>query len=376
MAKATKKSLTPMVAHDADREEKRKALQTALKQIEKDYGEGSVMRLGDNQHMTVQAVHTGSLSLDMALGIGGVPRGRIVEIYGPESSGKTTVALHIVAEVQKAGGEAAFIDAEHALDPVYAKALGVDTDNLLVSQPDCGEDALSICESLVRSGAVDVVVVDSVAALVPRQEIEGDMGAATVGMQARLMSQAMRKLSAVISKSQAVVIFINQLREKVGVMYGNPETTPGGRALKFYASVRIDVRRTEQLKKGNEVYGNHVRCKIVKNKVAPPFKVAEFDILYGKGISRVSEILDFAIELDIIKKSGSWFSYEGQRLGQGKDSVLRFAEDNPGFLDELEAKVRAASAETDLLAATDFELDEDDEDEDYDIRSMDEDDES
>lgn len=373
MAKASKKSLAPMVSHDADREEKRKALQTAMKQIEKDFGEGSIMKLGDNQRMTVQAVHTGSLSLDMALGIGGVPRGRIVEIYGPESSGKTTVALHIVAEVQKAGGEAAFIDAEHALDPVYAKALGVDTDNLLVSQPDCGEDALSICESLVRSGAVDVVVVDSVAALVPRQEIEGDMGAATVGMQARLMSQAMRKLSAVISKSQAVVIFINQLREKVGVMYGNPETTPGGRALKFYASVRIDVRRTEQLKKGTEVYGNHVRCKIVKNKVAPPFKVAEFDILYGKGISRASEILDFAIELDIIKKSGSWFSYDGQRLGQGKDTIRQLVEDNPEFMDELEAKVRAAGEESDLLAAKEFELDDEDDDEleeEYDIRTL------
>lgn len=376
MAKAAKKSLSPMVAHDADREEKRKALQTAMKQIEKDFGEGSIMKLGENQHMTVQAVHTGSLSLDMALGIGGVPRGRIIEIYGPESSGKTTVALHIVAEVQKAGGEAAFIDAEHALDPVYAKALGVDTDNLLVSQPDCGEDALSICESLVRSGAVDVVVVDSVAALVPRQEIEGDMGAATVGMQARLMSQAMRKLSAVISKSQAVVIFINQLREKVGVMYGNPETTPGGRALKFYASVRIDVRRTEQLKKGTEVYGNHVRCKIVKNKVAPPFKVAEFDILYGKGISRASEILDFAIELDIIKKSGSWFSYDGQRLGQGKDTIRQMVEDNPEFMDELEAKVRAASEESDLLAAKEFELDDDEaDDEEYDIRTLGDDDE-
>ena len=317
------------------------------------------MKLGENQHMAVQAVHTGSLSLDAALGIGGVPRGRIIEIFGPESSGKTTVALHIVAEVQKAGGDAAFIDAEHALDPVYAKALGVDTDNLLVSQPDCGEDALSICESLVRSGAIDVVVVDSVAALVPRQEIEGNMGAATVGMQARLMSQAMRKLSAVISKSQTVVIFINQLREKVGVLYGNPETTPGGRALKFYSSVRIDVRRTEQLKRGGEVYGNHVRCKIVKNKVAPPFRVAEFDILYGQGISRMSEILDFAVKYDIVKKSGSWFSYNGERLGQGKEAVQKLIEENPSMLTELEEKVRAAMQENDGQDVQTFELDED-----------------
>ena len=372
MAKQAKKSLAPMVSFEADREEKRKALKTAMKQIEKDFGEGAIMKLGENSHMAVQAVHTGSLSLDMALGIGGVPRGRIVEIYGPESSGKTTVALHIVAEVQKAGGEAAFIDAEHALDPVYAKALGVDTENLLVSQPDCGEDALSICESLVRSGAVDVVVVDSVAALVPRQEIEGDMGAATVGMQARLMSQAMRKLSAVISKSQAVVIFINQLREKVGVMYGNPETTPGGRALKFYASVRIDVRRTEQLKRGTEIYGNHVRCKIVKNKVAPPFKVAEFDILYGQGISRASEVLDFAISLDIIKKSGSWFSYNGERLGQGKETVRQLVEDNPEFMAELEEKVRELMAQNaDLGAASEFDLDDGEEDDDeFDIRTV------
>ena len=261
--------------------------------------------------------------------------------------------------MQKAGGDAAFIDAEHALDPVYAKALGVDTDNLLVSQPDCGEDALSICESLVRSGAIDVVVVDSVAALVPRQEIEGNMGAATVGMQARLMSQAMRKLSAVISKSQTVVIFINQLREKVGVLYGNPETTPGGRALKFYSSVRIDVRRTEQLKRGGEVYGNHVRCKIVKNKVAPPFRVAEFDILYGQGISRMSEILDFAVKYDIVKKSGSWFSYNGERLGQGKEAVQKLIEENPSMLTELEEKVRAAMQENDGQDVQTFELDED-----------------
>ena len=357
MAKQAKKSLAPMVSFEADREEKRKALKTAMKQIEKDFGEGAIMKLGENSHMAVQAVHTGSLSLDMALGIGGVPRGRIVEIYGPESSGKTTVALHIVAEVQKAGGE---------------EALGVDTENLLVSQPDCGEDALSICESLVRSGAVDVVVVDSVAALVPRQEIEGDMGAATVGMQARLMSQAMRKLSAVISKSQAVVIFINQLREKVGVMYGNPETTPGGRALKFYASVRIDVRRTEQLKRGTEIYGNHVRCKIVKNKVAPPFKVAEFDILYGQGISRASEVLDFAINFDIIKKSGSWFSYNGERLGQGKETVRQLVDDNPEFMAELEEKVREMMAQNaDLSAASEFDLDDgEDDDDEFDIRTV------
>ncbi|MBQ8716874.1 MAG: recombinase RecA [Clostridia bacterium] len=378
MAKAstTKKAAVSLVGADAS--ERKKALETAIKQLERDYGAGTVMKLGENTHMEVQAVHTGSIALDRALGIGGVPRGRIIEIFGPESSGKTTVALHIVAEVQKTGGQAAFIDAEHALDPVYAKALGVDINNLLVSQPDCGEDALSICESLVRSGAVDVVVVDSVAALVPRQEIEGDMGAATVGMQARLMSQAMRKLSAVISKSQCVVIFINQLREKVGVMYGNPETTPGGRALKFYASVRIDVRRTEQLKQGNEIYGNHVRCKIVKNKVAPPFKVAEFDIIYGQGISRSGEILDFAIELEIIKKSGSWFSYNGERLGQGKETVRKMLESDAAFMSELEEKVRAASAETDLLAAKEFELDDDEDGEDgdddeFDIRSLDDD---
>ena len=302
------------------------------------------------------------------MGIGGVPRGRIIEIFGPESSGKTTVALHIAAEVQKAGGEAAFIDAEHALDPVYAKALGVDIDNLLVSQPDCGVDALSICESLVRSGAVDVVVVDSVAALVPRQEIEGDMGAATVGMQARLMSQAMRKLSAVISKSQAVVIFINQLREKVGVMYGNPETTPGGRALKFYASVRIDVRRTEQLKQGNEIYGNHVRCKIVKNKVAPPFKVAEFDILYGHGISKSSEILEIGIAKGIIEKSGAWISYEGNRLGQGRDNARNFIENDPALMAELEAKIKAKASESEDDVMDD-DLDGDDDE--LDIRLLD-----
>ena len=305
----------------------------------------------------------------MALGIGGVPKGRIIEIFGPESSGKTTVALHIVAEVQKAGGEAAFIDAEHALDPVYAKALGVDINNLLVSQPDCGEDALEITEALVRSGAIDCVVIDSVAALVPKQELEGDMGQAQMGMQARLMSQAMRKLSAVINKSNCVVIFINQLREKVGVMYGNPETTTGGRALKFYASVRIDIRKTDQLKNGGEIYGNRVKCKIVKNKVAPPFRVAEFDILYGKGISRSSEVLDFAITSDIIKKSGSWFSYNGERIGQGKDNVRKMFEGNPALMAEVEEKVRALLANGEVLVEEEFDLDED-EDDAFDIRVL------
>ena len=367
---AQSKKAPAKVVDVQNKEDKKKALSTMISQIEREYGAGSIMRLGENSRMEVQAVSTGSLSLDMALGIGGVPRGRIIEIFGPESSGKTTVALHIIAEVQKAGGEAAFIDAEHALDPVYAKALGVDINNLLVSQPDCGEDALDITEALVRSGAIDVVVVDSVAALVPRQEIEGDMGQATVGVQARLMSQAMRKLSAVISKSNCVVIFINQLREKVGVMYGNPETTPGGRALKFYASVRIDVRKTDQLKNGSDIYGNHVRCKIVKNKVAPPFKVAEFDILYGKGISRSGEIIDYCIALDIIKKSGSWFSYNGERIGQGKDNVRKMIEGNPELLAELDAKVRGMK---DSLpeAEEEFELDEDD---DFDIRTVSEDD--
>ena len=368
---ATAKKKIDMIPRDSDKEAKKKALNTAIAQLEKDFGQGTIMKLGENTRMNVQAVSTGSIALDVALGIGGVPRGRIIEIFGPESSGKTTVALHIVAEVQKTGGEAAFIDAEHALDPVYAKALGVDIDNLLVSQPDCGEDALDITEALVRSGAIDVVVVDSVAALGPRQEIEGDMGQATVGVQARLMSQAMRKLSAVISKSNCVVIFINQLREKVGVMYGNPETTPGGRALKFYASVRIDVRKTDQLKNGSDIYGNHVRCKIVKNKVAPPFKVAEFDILYGKGISRSGEIIDYCIALDIIKKSGSWFSYNGERIGQGKDNVRKMIEGNPELLAELDAKVR--NMKDDLPdAEEEFELDEDD---DFDIRTVSDDDE-
>ena len=364
--KATKKpQKTVLVAADAA--EKKKALDTAIAQLTRNYGEGTIMKLGENTHMNVQAVSTGSIALDLALGIGGVPRGRIIEIFGPESSGKTTVALHIVAEVQKTGGQAAFIDAEHALDPVYAKALGVNIDDLLVSQPDCGEDALEITEALVRSGAVDVVVVDSVAALVPRQELEGDMGQSQVGTQARLMSQAMRKLSAVISKSNAIVIFINQLREKVGVIYGNPETTTGGRALKFYASVRIDIRKTEQLKSGNDIYGNRVKCKIVKNKVAPPFKVAEFDILYGKGISRFGELVDIAIALDIIKKSGSWFSYDGERLCQGKDNVKKILEDNPEMFAEIDAKVRAMSS--DMTMNDEIDMDEDIDD-DFDIRAL------
>ncbi len=365
---ATAKKKMEMIPRDSDKEAKKKALNTAIAQLEKDFGAGSIMKLGENSHLEVQAVSTGSIALDLALGIGGVPRGRIIEIFGPESSGKTTVALHIIAEVQKTGGEAAFIDAEHALDPVYAKALGVDINNLLVSQPDCGEDALDITEALVRSGAIDVVVIDSVAALVPRQEIEGDMGQSQVGVQARLMSQAMRKLSAVISKSNAVVIFINQLREKVGVMYGNPETTPGGRALKFYASVRIDVRKADQLKNGSDIYGNHVRCKIVKNKVAPPFKVAEFDILYGKGISRSGEIIDYCIALDIIKKSGSWFSYNGERIGQGKDNVRKLIESNPELLAELDAKIRSMKDNIQTAEET-FELDEDIDD-DFDIRTL------
>ncbi len=366
---ASKKTKTAVPA-GLDAQGKQQALKTALTQIERDFGAGSIMKLGENTHMEVQAIHTGSLSLDLALGIGGVPRGRIVEIFGPESSGKTTVALHILAEVQKSGGTAAFIDAEHALDPVYAKALGVDINELLVSQPDCGEDALEICEALARSGAVDAIVIDSVAALVPRQEIEGDMGQSMVGVQARMMSQAMRKLSGVISKSNCVVVFINQIREKVGVIYGNPETTPGGRALKFFASVRIDIRKTEQLKDGNDVYGNHVKCKIVKNKVAPPFRVAEFDILYGKGISLSGEIIDFAIALDIIKKSGSWFSYNGERIGQGKDNVRKLIENTPDLMKEIEEKVRQMSEQAKMNMDQDFEVDEDDDDE-FDLRLSD-----
>ena len=337
MAAKTKKTADKEVSAVQD---KKAALETVMARIERECGKGSIMRLGENAAMNVSAVSTGSLSLDFALGIGGIPRGRITEIYGPESSGKTTIALHVIAEVQKQGGEAAFIDAEHALDPVYAKKLGVDINNLLVSQPDCGEQALEIAETLVNSGAIDIIVVDSVAALVPRQEIEGDMGASHVGVQARLMSQAMRKLSGAIAKSNCIVIFTNQLREKVGVMYGNPEVTTGGKALKFYASVRIDVRRVESLKNGTEVYGSHTRCKVVKNKVAPPFKTAEFDILYGSGISKSSEIIDMAIQLEIIEKSGAWFYYDGDRLGQGKDNVRKLIESDSALMDKLEALVR------------------------------------
>ena len=325
----------------ATNDEKQKALDAALAQIEKQFGKGAVMKLGQNAAMNVEAISTGSISLDLALGIGGLPRGRIIEIFGPESSGKTTVALHVVAEAQKAGGEAAFIDVEHALDPVYAQALGVDIDSLLVSQPDTGEQALEICEALVRSGAIDVVVIDSVAAMVTRAEIEGEMGDSHVGTQARLMSQGLRKLTGVVSKSNTVCIFINQLREKIGVMFGNPETTPGGRALKFYSSVRLDVRRLETLKVGSEMVGNRTRAKVVKNKVAPPFKEGEFDIMYGKGISKAGELVDLGVKLDIIQKSGAWFNYGEDRLGQGRDNVKRLLEERPELATEIEAKIRA-----------------------------------
>ena len=320
--------------------EKKKALEIALNQIEKQFGKGSVMKLGEYQAMNVEAIPTGALGLDIALGIGGVPRGRIIEIFGPESSGKTTLALHIIAEAQKMNGEAAFIDAEHALDPVYAKHLGVDIDNLIVSQPDTGEQALEITESLVRSGALDVIVVDSVAALVPKAEIDGDMGDSHMGLQARLMSQALRKLAGAINKSKTVIIFINQLREKIGVMFGNPETTTGGRALKFYASVRLDIRKIENIKQDGEIIGNRARVKVVKNKVAPPFREAEFDIVYGKGISKEGNILDMAVNLDIIEKSGSWFSYNGEKIGQGRENVKQYLHDNPEVMEEVEKKVR------------------------------------
>ena len=328
------------VAQVQDKDERRKALDAAMAQIEKQFGQGAVMRLGDKTQIEIDTVPTGALTLDIALGIGGLPRGRIIEIYGPESSGKTTVALHCVAEAQKMGGTCAFIDAEHALDPVYAGNIGVDVDNLLLSQPDTGEQALEICETLVRSGCIDVVVIDSVAALVPRAEIEGEMGDSHVGLQARLMSQALRKLAPVVSKSNTICIFINQLREKVGVMFGNPETTPGGRALKFYASVRLDVRKVETLRNGTDVVGSHTRVKVVKNKVAPPFKEAEFDIMYGKGVSSEGCILDLGVENNIIDKSGSWFAYNGAKIAQGRDAAKQYLIDHPDIKDEIEEKIR------------------------------------
>ena len=327
----------------SENSEKKKALDAALSQIEKQFGKGSVMKLGEYKAMEVEAISTGALSLDMALGIGGLPRGRIIEVYGPESSGKTTLALHVIAEAQKEGGEAAFIDAEHALDPVYAKKLGVNIDDLIVSQPDTGEQALEITESLVRSGALDVIVVDSVAALVPKAEIDGDMGDSHMGLQARLMSQALRKLAGAINKTKTIIIFINQLREKIGVMFGNPETTTGGRALKFYASVRLDIRKIENIKQDGNVIGNRARVKIVKNKVAPPFREAEFDIMYGEGISKIGNIFDMAVNLDIIEKSGSWFSYNGNRIGQGRENAKKYLQDNPKILEEVEKKVRGNS---------------------------------
>lgn len=340
-------------------DDKKKALDAAIAQIEKQYGRGSVMKLGDsNANMNIEVIPTGSLSLDIALGLGGVPRGRIIEVFGPESSGKTTVALHVVAEIQKRGGIAGFIDAEHALDPTYARNIGVDIDNLYISQPDCGEQALEITETMVRSGAVDVVIVDSVAALVPKAEIDGEMGDSHMGLHARLMSQALRKLTAVVSKTNCVVIFINQLREKVGVVFGNPEVTTGGRALKFYASVRLDVRRIEALKQGGEIVGNRTRVKVVKNKVAPPFKEAEFDIVFGKGISKVGDILDLAVANNIVDKSGAWYAYNGDKIGQGRENAKAYLENNEAICSEIESKVRAAvgmGAETENTAVAEDE---------------------
>ena len=380
MAAAKKSSTSKKKDDELDlttAEGRQKALNTAISQLEKTFGKGTVMKMGERTQMNVEAVSTGSLGLDFALGVGGLPRGRVVEIYGPESSGKTTLALHCVAEVQKGGGVAAFIDAEHALDPVYARALGVDVDNLLVSQPDSGEQALEICDALVRSGAVDIVVIDSVAALVPQQEIDGDMGASHVGLQARLMSQALRKLTSTISKTNCIVVFLNQLREKVGVMYGNPEVTTGGRALKFYASVRIEIRKSESIKEGSVVIGNKAKCKVVKNKVAPPFKIAEFAIMFGKGISRTSEILELGVDLEVIGKSGAWFYYGEDRLGQGADNARAKLEGDPALMAEIEAKIREKMK--DMPAPEVNQEDEDqadplDDDEDsLDIRTLDDD---
>lgn len=345
MAIDKKKKEVKTVVKIVDKEEKKKALDTAIAYIEKQFGAGAIMKLGDSKALDVEAIPTGSMTLDLALGIGGIPRGRIVEIYGPESSGKTTVALHCIAEAQKAGGEVAFIDVEHALDPVYAKNLGVDIDSMLVSQPDSGEQALEIAEALARSGAIDCIVIDSVAAMVTKSEIDGEMGDTHVGQLARLMSQAMRKLTSVIAKSNCCAIFINQVREKIGVIYGNPETTPGGRALKFYASVRIEVRRGEQIKNGSEIIGNRTRCKVVKNKVAPPFKECEFDIMYGKGISRTGEVLDLATEMGIVKKGGAWYSYNEMKLGQGRDNAKDFLEKNPDIMKEIEEKIKSSDME-------------------------------
>ncbi len=363
---ATKKKVDKVVAQE-DKAAKKKALESAISQLERSYGKGTVIKLGESASMNVSAVSTGSLSLDLALGIGGLPKGRIVEIFGPESSGKTTIALHTIAEVQKEGGEAAFIDAEHALDPVYAKNLGVNIDELLVSQPDSGNQALEICEALVRSGAIDVIVIDSVAALVPQQELEGDMGDSHVGVHARLMSQALRKLSGAIANSNCIVIFINQLREKFGVMYGTPETTTGGRALKFYASVRIDVRKSDTLKNGTVPYGTKVKCKIVKNKVAPPFKTAEFEMIFGKGISKSGEIVDMGTELGIVEKSGSWFYYNGERIAQGKENAKLYFENNPEILSEVEAKIKEKKTAGDSDGAPAADVPE----EDLDIRLLD-----
>ena len=344
-----------------DNSEKRKALDAAMSQIEKQFGKGSVMKLGEFQSMNVEAISTGALNLDIALGIGGIPKGRIIEIFGPESSGKTTLALHAVAEAQKQGGEAAFIDAEHALDPAYAKKIGVDIDNLIVSQPDTGEQALEIAEALIRSGAIDIIVVDSVAALVPKAEIDGDMGDSHIGLQARLMSQALRKLAGAINKTNAIIIFINQLREKVGIMFGNPETTPGGRALKFYASVRMDIRKIENIKQDGNVIGSRTRVKIVKNKVAPPFREAEFDIVYGKGISKEGSLLDLGVDLDIIEKSGSWFSYNGEKIGQGRENAKKYILEHPKMAEEVEKKVRDNFSQAFENALVDGEVEDDEE---------------